>query len=481
MNKAKIVRRIAMLISLVMLITSMVNTTYGFIVTSTDPIVNTFLPEDVNVNGLAISKTVEHPLGADYKIPDNITFDFKVELGAYYANAKLNTTQGEMTADASGNLTMTIKPGTTLGIEGLDEGTTVKVTELATELDGFAPTDSATTKEVTIGTDGNASVSFVNTYTPNAVKATSVTVNGFKVLEGRDWQTGDSFSFKLEYKDGEGWTELGTKMITYVAENADFNKFDFSDIMTDITFDKVGIYAFRMSEIKGELENVDYDQTVNHFTVKVTDVDMDGKLEINAVVGTENAKVTAENGKYTVSVAFNNTFVPPVIPDPDSITVNVTVNKKVTNTGKVSIGPDGFEFVLENLLTQEKKSLDSDGNGKAVFALTFTKADVGKAYTYKLSETNEGVAGMTYDTDVYEITVAITLNDNNVLVATATVGGQAAENIVAEFQNTYHADTPVAPPTGDNSNLTFWFIMMIVSGTTLIILAITDKRKSARV
>lgn len=180
-------------------------------------------------------------------------------------------------------------------------------------------------------------------------------------------------------------------------------------------------------------------------------------------------------------MAFNNTFVPPVIPDPDSITVNVTVNKKVTNTGKVSIGPDGFEFVLENLLTQEKKSLDSDGNGKAVFALTFTKADVGKAYTYKLSETNEGVVGMTYDTDVYEITVAITLNDNNVLVATATVGGQAAENIVAEFQNTYHADTPVAPPTGDNSNLTFWFIMMIVSGTTLIILAITDKRKSARV
>ena len=316
MRTGKIIRRIAMLLSLVMLITSTIGTTYCYIVTKTDPITNVFVPDTVGVSGLEISKTVEHPLGDDYAIPDNIRFDFNVELGAYYAGAKLNTTAGEMTADASGTLSVTIKPGATFGIEGLEEGTVVKVTEKMTTLDGFAVKGDAT-KTVTVGADGTASISFVNTYTPDAVKPSNVTVSGVKVLEGRQWQVGDSFSFVLEQKDGENWTKLGEQTVTYNAENADFSKFDFSDVFQALTFDKVGTYTFRMSEIVGTLENVDYDKTVNHFTVKVTDVDMDGKLEINTVAGTENVAVTKTNDGYAVTVTFNNTFVPPVVPDPD--------------------------------------------------------------------------------------------------------------------------------------------------------------------
>lgn len=479
MSKSKILRRIAMVISLIMLITSTVNTTYGFIVTSTDPITNIFVPEDVRVNGLTLDKAVEHPYGADYKIPDHIRFDFKIELGAYYANAKLTTTAGEMTADANGNLNVTVKPGVTLGIEGLEEGTVVKITEQATTLAGFAVKGEAT-KEVTVGADGNASVSFVNTYTPANVQPSNVSVNGIKILEGRDWQDGDSFSFKLEQQSGESWIELGTKTVTYSADNADFNKFDFSEVMQGLTFDQVGTYTFRMSEIIGDLDNVDYDETVNHFTVKVTDTDMDGKLEVNTASGTENAKVTEENGKYTVSVTFNNTFVPVILPDPDPITVNVEVNKTVNNTGAQSIGPEGFEFVLENVATGEKTAMISDSDGKAIFGLTFGKADIGKTYTYKLSETNKGAAGMIYDTDVYEITVSVSLSEDNKLIAAVSMNGTATETPVAAFENTYHADQPVSPPTGDTSNITFWFIMMIISGATFVSLIIYD-RKRARI
>ena len=82
---------------------------------------------------------------------------------------------------------------------------------------------------------------------------------------------------------------------------------------------------------------------------------------------------------------------------------------------------------------------------------------------------------MTYDTDVYEITVAITLGEDNTIVAATTVNGDVADSIVAEFQNTYHADQPVTPPTGDNSSLIFWFIMMIVSGTAFVVLTVIDK------
>lgn len=478
MRTGKIMRRIAMLISLVMLITSTIGTTYCYIVTKTDPITNVFVPGTAGVSGLTISKTVEHPLGDGYAIPDNIRFDFNVELGSYYAGAKLNTTAGEMTADASGTLSVSIKPGVTFGIEGLEEGTVVKVTEQATTLKGFAVKGEAT-QQITVGADGSASIRFVNTYTPESVQPTNITVSGVKILEGREWQEGDGFSFKLEQQTGDSWTELGTKTVTYSADNADFNKFDFSDLIQSLTFDKVGIYTFRMSEIVGDID-VDYDKTVNHFTVKVTDVDMDGKLEISTVAGTENAKVTGENGNYTVSVTFNNTFVPPVIVDPDPITVQIDVNKVVTNTGNIKTGLDGFEFVLENVATSEKLSQISDENGKAAFALTFTKADAGNTYTYKLSETNQGFTGMTYDTDVYEIKISISLNDENQLVASITVDDAPVETVVAEFQNVYHADETVSPPIGDNSHVTFWFILMIVSGATLVSLIIYD-RKRARV
>ena len=466
-----------MLLSIVMLITSTIGTTYCYIATKTDPITNVFVPGTAGVSGLTISKTVEHPLGDSYAIPDNISFDFNVELGSYYAGARLNTTLGEMTANESGTLSVSIKPGVTFGIEGLEEGTVVKVTEKMTELDGFAVKSEAT-KTVTVGADGTASIAFVNTYTPDAVKSSNVTVSGVKILEGREWQTGDSFTFVLEQKSGENWTKLGEQTVTYDAENADFNKFNFNGVFQALTFDKVGTYTFRMSEIVGNLEDVDYDETLNHFTVLVTDVDMDGKLEINTVSGTENAAVTKTDGGYAVAVTFNNTFIPPVVVDPDPITVQIGVDKIVNNTGEAAHGKGGFQFVLKNTVTSEGLGATSADNGKASFSLAFTKADIGKTYTYELSETNQGFAGMTYDADVHEITITVSLNENNELVAALTMDGKSVDTLSATFKNTYDAKIPDAPPTGDNSNLTLWFILMVVSGSMLVALAVYDRKRS---
>ena len=223
---------------------------------------------------------------------------------------------------------------------------------------------------------------------------------------------------------------------------------------------------------------MDYDKTVNHFTVKVTDVDMDGKLEINTASGTENAAVTKTNDGYAVSVTFNNTFVPPVVPDPDPITVQIGIDKIINNVGEGTHGKGGFQFVLKNVATSEGLGATSDNNGKAAFSLTYTKADIGKTYTYKLSETNQGFAGMTYDTDVHEIAVTVALNENNELVAALTMDGKIVNALSATFENTYDADTPVAPPTGDNSNLTLWFILMIVSGSALVALTVYDRKRN---
>lgn len=480
MRKYKLGRVLALIVSVIMLVTSTVQTTFGLIATKTDPLINTFTPFESLVSNLLISKNVEHPFGEGYVIPDDIEFDFEVALGSLYANTTVKTTAGNVVANENGVINVSVKPGKSIGIEDIDEGTKVTVTEVQMDGSGFAVKDGVATKEATISADGSVSVDYVNVYTPKKVKPTIVDVSGIKILEGREWQEGDSFTILLEQNTGKDkWKELGTKTVTYDAENEDFNKFDFSDIIHDLKFDEIGTYSFRISEIVGDLENVDYDKTVNYFTIKVSDNDMDGKLEIQNVTASQNAVVTKDEttGEYDVVVTINNTFVPPVVPDPDDISVPVTVNKTVENTGTDAIGPENFEFVLENITTGDKTAIRTDAAGKAVFDLTFTADDIGKIYNYKLSETDEGKIGITYDEDIYAIQISIALSEDNELAATVISNGVVVENCVAQFENTYHTDDEPTPPTGDSSNLIFWFIMMLVSGAAVITLVITFRKK----
>ena len=302
-----------MLLSLAVLLTSAVGTTWCYISMSSDPITNVFVPEDEMPDGLVISKTIEHALGNSHVIPDHIRFPFTVELGGYYANAKITTTEGEMTADENGTLTVFVKPDVPFGIQGLKEGTEVTVTEEESGMKGFAVKGEAV-KTATVGADGTAKLEFVNIYTAEAVRGDGITLTGAKLLEGREWQKGDRFTFVLEQKVGEEWTKLGEKTVAYRENNDTFNHFDFNRVFRLMTFEKAGVYEFRVSESAGKLENVDYDKTVNHFTVLVTDTDMDGKLEIGAVAGTGNVTVQSENGSYAVMVTFNNKYLPPDTP-----------------------------------------------------------------------------------------------------------------------------------------------------------------------
>ena len=476
MLKNKIFRRLALLVSLIMLFTSTVNTTFGFIVTKTDSLINTFVPFDSIISNLLISKNVEHPFGNEYIIPDDIAFDFKVDFGSLYAKTTIKTTIGDIVADENGSILISVKPGKSFAVEGIVAGTKVIVTEIQKDGSGFTVKDGAATMEGVVTEDGSLKFQYVNIYTPASVNPVNVFVTGNKILEGRDWQDGDSFSFALEQKQSDDtWTTLGTKTIVYSANDPNFNHFDFSDLLQTLTFDKVGVYSFRMTEIVGNLENVDYDKSVNTFNIRITDIDMDGKLEINTVTAAQNAKVSEVDGRYNVTVTFNNTFTP-VIPDSEEITVKIDVDKKVKNTGVSSISPAGFEFVLEDTVSGEKIALKSDENGDAVFTLPFTAADIGKVFTYKLSEFNGSIPGVTYDTNVYDISIAIALGEDNKLLASISMNGHIVENPVAEFVNIYHGESLDSSQTGYNSNITFWFIMMIISGTVCIVLILLDKR-----
>ena len=484
-----IFRRIMLLVSLIVFFTSSVGTTYGFVVTRTDSIVNIFTPFERAVNKLIITKAVEHPYGDEYVIPDSLAFDFRIDFGASYANTSVDTGSGEIVTDANGSAVVSIKPFAPLSLYGLDAGMTVTVTELQKDGSGFTAKDGVSTQTAVVTADGNVNLDFVNVYSPAALVPDNVGVVGRKILCGREWQSGDVFTFILEQNVGGEWITLGTKSTVYDPSDPEFDKFDFTDIISSLSFDSPGVYSFRMTEQNDGIDGIDYDESVNSFDISVTDFDMDGKLEINTVKGSQNVTVSQSDGRYAVSAVFNNTFVPTVV-DPGTTEVSVTVNKTVKNTGSGSIGPGGFEFILENTASGEKLAMNTNSAGKAVFKLPFTADDAGKSFSYKLYETDGGKAGVTYDKDVYDITVTVSLDSDGNTAAQVSVNGMPVFDATADFENVYNGSTPVkptpsgpsggAPQTGD-ARITFWLAMMIVSASACILLTAADRRSRAKI
>ncbi len=480
MIKNKIIRRLTLLLSLIILLTSTVNTTYGFVVTKTDSIVNFFLPADHIKNNLIIKKAVEHPFGEKYVIPDNIGFDFKVDFGALYAKTTINTTSGDVKADETGSVLVSVFPQKPFEIKGIDSGTKVTITEIQKQDSGFAIKGGAATQQGIVAEDGSLTFEYINEYTPAAVKPSSVTLVGTKEIHGREWQEGDAFSFALEQQlqDEDTWLQLDTKTVSFTPDVADFNRFDFSEALQKVSFDTIGTYTFRIRELPGQMEHMQYDPDKALFEIQVSDADMDGSLEISSVLALQKATLDRQNDKYVVSATFGNIFTPPV-PDPEDIEVKVNVKKTVNNVGLKAIGPDGFEFVLENTISGAKLTAGSNGDGNAAFTLPFTAADIGKEFSYKLSEINDGREGVTYDTKVYNISVKITRDDDNRLQASIKMDGKEVSSVSAQFKNTYQAVSPSdTPETGDRSSAIFWMIVMISSALATLWLVIIDRKYS---
>ncbi len=298
----------ALTVSAAVVFSAVVQPTLAYIVAKSQSAANTFVPLPVIEGGLVISKTVEHPFGASYIIPENISFDFEVDLGAHYAGFTLTTTEGEMTADENGLLTVSLGHNEYIGIENLDDGMTVSVTELPASA-GFSAKDGVE-QSLTISAEDTAYASFVNVYAPAPVSP-DLSIEGEKILMGRDWQAGDAFTFQLSKQNSDGdWEALTTADVVYDAENTDFASFSFTEALAELEFTEAGSYHFRVSEIPGTIENIVYDDTVSEITVLVGDTQMDGFLEVQAITGNENAAVTQnEDGSWLAEIAFTNTYV----------------------------------------------------------------------------------------------------------------------------------------------------------------------------
>jgi len=148
------------------------------------------------------------------------------------------------------------------------------------------------------------------------------------------------------------------------------------------------------------------------------------------------ASATPSSLAYLVarSNTLHNTFRIPYIPPeelpeeqpPEDIRVPVRVQKSMVNFSEQEIGLGGFEFHLIDAETGEIRVMTSDEEGRAALDMTFTAADVGKTYHYRLGEVNTGRENVIYDGTIYDISITLVLSEQREIVAEIMIDGRSA-------------------------------------------------------
>lgn len=122
----------------------------------------------------------------------------------------------------------------------------------------------------------------------------SIKIAAIKTLVGRDLRDGE-FAFALT---GEGVSAD----ISRTAKNDAHGNVSFDEL----TFEAPGVYAFRISEVKGIEEGMTYDESVYTITVTVVD-NGEGQLEASLSY--------TKNGEAVEAIEFRNTFTEPKTPE----------------------------------------------------------------------------------------------------------------------------------------------------------------------
>lgn len=410
---------------------------------------------------LAISKTVAVPAGFDEGYYNDRNFTFNISIPGAAGKTFKATVKGEdgtvhgdeswdLTFDAAGNATHTLKHGETLYVYGLARGTAYTVTEEAAS--GFE-TSPAVSQEGVVEAGLEAKAEFRNTYSAKGALSGRENLAGEKILDGRDWLANDSFTFILQGLDGAPMPEGAEGNISRIVVTSPEGTpsgtpvaFNFGDI----AYNAPGTYTYQIYEPAEEATTPGVSTSLALYTVTVTVKDNhDGTLAVTAEITRIHDDLGADiasDAAATDVARFTNTF------DATSQEwVPIATKTLHDASGALSLQPDMFEFLLTPMsgapMPADATELVGNNNahGVVVFeGITFTSEDVGKTYQYRISEkvpTNPR-PGMTYDNAVWIATVTVThetVDGENLVKVSATYAreGESESHGEAAFENSY--------------------------------------------
>lgn len=250
---------------------------------------------------------------------------------------------------------------------------------------------------------------FTNTYEPSSItigEDTNDAITVQKTFTGRTWNDSDTFEYTLKALDGASAPDQTALNIGKPASGTSN-----TETFGDITFEKEGTYKYEITETKGNLGGVDYDEHTATVTVTVTEDEDKGTL--SAEVSYDNTKAeNASDQAVKNAAAFTNTYKATF---DASTTVNLNGKKELT--GK-SLTDNAFYFIVD---PQETASGDhapqgnseawnpnkADGSIQLLKNVTYTEAG---DYVYIIREQipSNKALGMTYDESEYRVTVTVT-------------------------------------------------------------------------
>lgn len=272
---------------------------------------------------------------------------------------------------------------------------------------------------------------FTNNYSVNPVK------NGLsakKLLEGRDWADGDSFTVQLTADDGVPMPNGAKSKVSTVELTKNSQTQTVGDItyktatFGDITYTKPGTYTYTISEVipgsNAGADGISYSAASYIATVVVND-NHAGALVVTSVKVVQECNDAGVDTKTEVADAiFTNRY--------DEHEGNITIHAQknlVDNAGTFPLARNAFTFTLEgvggyadasavfSLDTVDKNmaapmpqgtegniaTVGNNADGTVTWPeISYTaKPDAGRAYVYKFAENRGSVTGMTYDGSVY--------------------------------------------------------------------------------
>ncbi|MBO5461632.1 MAG: VWA domain-containing protein [Ruminococcus sp.] len=274
----------------------------------------------------------------------------------------------------------------------------------------------------------NGSMTFTNVYTP----AVTAALEGTKELSGRTLDE-EEFSFQIKALTEGAPMPAMTTVTNGVGTDA--AKIAFGAI----TYTKAGTYEYEITEVKGDLAGIKYDEGTVKATVEVTYDSATGIL--TPVVSYEK---TGGNGG--TGFVFKNEYITEPT-DP----VNISAQKTVTPTEGHTFTMNGGDFTFE--IVPAPANPVSDPIGRALVSnladgsVKFADAQYAEAgtYVYTIREVDGSRGGITYDPSVYEVTVVVTDNEAAAKLnasVSITKNGIAADSIT--FDNGYTAQSTTA-------------------------------------
>lgn len=282
-------------------------------------------------------------------------------------------------------------------------------------------------------TEGEAT--FNNVYGAEGTLDGSTMLEITKVIEGRDWNDNDSFTFNLTADEDYGEAvKMRTSEVTITKDTAD-HKAAFGDI----TFTQTGTYDFTIKETDPKIDKMTYDDHEVKVIVKVEDKDGNGTLTVSPTINGNMTFTNTHNpDDATASIEGTKIFTGRGIKDSDSFTFDIAVADNsaegTPSPATSSVKVSGKDFV----------------NGKAAVDFGTFSFDKEGTYIYTITEKQENIGGVTYDGGTVTATVDVTYDNAtgtfDTDVTYSKEGGVNPGNAF-EFTNVYKA-LPTDPVTG---------------------------------